>query len=572
MQREGEELRGIANARLGGGSPLRLKQVTRRDFLRVGGAGLAGTVLLGATGCNVFGGQSGGGGNDGSGGKILNDYLEGDISTLDPGAATDGYSFAVINNLAEGLYRLDENEEPRPAMAEGVEVSGDKLTYTFTLRDGVRWSNGEPVTSRDFKYAWLRAMDPEIAQLYSFILSDYIEGGVEYAAGDGGAGDVAIGTPDDGTLEVTLSDPAPYFLSLTAFPTYMPLNQKFVEQQGDEFAQGADTLISNGPYEVTEFDPSSRVVFEKNGEYWDKDNVALEKVNVRIIKSPDTALNLYEAGDLDAVLLTSDNVEQFRDSPGYAETTTFSTILLYLNNGDPALSNENVRRALQTGFDRQAYVDTLLGGIGEAAYGLVAPGIDGPEGQTFREAVGNTVPESSPGEARELWERGVEELGREPRLEILVSDEKGSQDLGVFMQAQFEENLGTRVKVTSLPFDTLLEREDSGDYQMAVSSWIADYNDPMTFLDLWTSDASFNKVDFSNDRYDGLIAQAKAEPDAARRMDMMVEAERLVVEDSAALAPIYYFASASLTKPYVRNYVVHPYGPASDYKYTSIRK
>ena len=198
--------------------------------------------------------------------------------------------------------------------------------------------------------------------------------------------------------------------------------------------------------------------------------------------------------------------------------------------------------------------------------------MDGPEGQTFREAVVDTVPELSPGEARELWERGVGELSREPQLEILVSDEKGSQDLGVFLQGQFEENLGTRVKVTSLPFDTLLEREDSGDYQMALSSWIADYNDPMTFLDLWTSDVSFNKVDFSNERYDQLIARAKAEPDAARRMDMIVEAERLVVEDSAALALIYYFASASLTKPYVKNCVVHPYGPASDYKYASIQK
>lgn len=197
--------------------------------------------------------------------------------------------------------------------------------------------------------------------------------------------------------------------------------------------------------------------------------------------------------------------------------------------------------------------------------------MDGPDGQTLRgEAVGSTVPELGADEVRALWDRGVEELGREPQLEVLVSDEANSQDLGVFLQGQFEENLGARVKVTSLPFDTLLEREDSGDYQMAVSSWIADYNDPMSFLDLWTSDASFNKVGFSNERYDGLIAEAKAEPDAARRMEMLVEAERLVVEESAALAPIYYYASASLTKPYVKNYVVHSYGPASDYKYTSI--
>ena len=545
-----------------------LRQVTRRDFLKAGGAGLSGVVLLGAAGCSIF--EKGGQQEDGSGGKVLNYYLEGDISSLDPAVATDGYSFSIINNFAEGLYRLDENEDPVPAQAEGVEVSDDELTYTFTLRDGIRWSDGDPVTAEDFRYAWLRAMDPEIAQLYSFILSDYIRGAAEYVAGDGAAGGVAIEAPDDKTLLVALSDPTSFFLSLTAFTTYMPLNQRFVEEHGDRFAQDTETLLSNGPYKVTEFSPSSRVVFEKNQEYWDRGDVDVEKINVRVIKSPDTALNLYEAGDLGTVLLTSDNVEQFRDSPEYSETTTFSTILLYLNNSDPALSNENIRRALQTGFDRQAYVDTLLGGIGEAAYGLVAPGVDGPDGQTFREAVGNTVPELGADEARALWDRGVEELGREPQLEVLVSDEASSQGLGVFLRGQFEENLGARVKVTSLPFDTLLEREDSGDYQMAVSSWIADYNDPMTFLDLWTSDASFNKVDFSNERYDGLIADAKAEPDAARRMEMLMEAERLVVEESAALAPIYYYASASLAKPYVKNYVVHPYGPASDYKYTSI--
>lgn len=368
----GKESRGEATGRLGRGATIRFRRVTRRNFLKVGGAGLVGTALLGVAGCNVFGdGQSGGG--NGGGEKTLNDYLEGDISTLDPGAATDGYSFAVINNLAEGLYRLDENEEPRPAKAEGVEVSDDKLTYTFTLRESIKWSNRESVTSRDFKYAWLRAMDPEIAQLYSFILSDYIKGGAEYVAGDGRAGDVAIETPDDVTLEVTLSNPAPYFLSLTAFPTYMLLNQKFVEKQGDKVAQSADTLISNGPYELAEFGPSSRVVLEKSAEYWDKNNLALEKVNVEVIKSPDTALNLYEAGDLDTVLLTSDNVEQFRDSPEYSETTGFSTILLYLNNADPALSNENVRRALQTGFDQQAYVDTCSAASGRPPTGWWRP-------------------------------------------------------------------------------------------------------------------------------------------------------------------------------------------------------
>lgn len=516
-------------------------------------------------GCGVFESRQGD-----EGGKVFDDYLAGDISDLDSATATDGYSFDILNNFMEGLYRLDEDNEPRPAIAESVEVTDDEKTYTFELRDDARWSNGDPVTSQDFKYAWLKAMSPETGGLYAFLLTDYIAGGAEYNAGDGSAGDVRIETPDEKTLVVELAEPTPFFLGLTALPAYFPQKESFVEEKGDEYAQNAENLLANGPFEVSEFQPSSRVVLEKNGDYWDEENVDLDRVNVGIIKEPQTALNLYESDELDAVSLDAEAVERLGGSRDFTTEVSFQTLILYMNNDDEALGNENIRRALQTGFDREAYVDSILGGVSEPAYGLIPPGMAGPEGETFREATGDTVPEFDPEEARRMYERGVEELGEEPTITINVSDSEEYQDAGTFLQGQWEENLGADIKVRALPFDSLLEQASSGEYQISASTWIADYNDPMNYLDLYLSDSDFNYPNYENERFDDLINGAKQETDPQSRMEMLEEAERLLLEEDAAIAPVYYVEDAVLTKPAVEGYASHPYGPSIDYKYVSL--
>ncbi|HET6885917.1 MAG TPA: ABC transporter substrate-binding protein, partial [Rubrobacteraceae bacterium] len=217
-------------ARLGMEETPGAMRITRRDFLKIGGAGLAGAALLGTAGCGVFdqGGEQGGGG----GGNSISLNLQDTIRDLDSTTTTDTVSYGLLLNTIEGLYRLDENENPQPGQAESVEISDDKLTYTFTLRDGITWSNGDPVTSQDFKYAWLRALDPETAGQYAYILSTFIEGAAEYNEGKGAAEDVAVEAPDDKTLEVRLVAPSPFWLGLTAFHTYLPQNQRFVEEQG----------------------------------------------------------------------------------------------------------------------------------------------------------------------------------------------------------------------------------------------------------------------------------------------------------------------------------------------------
>lgn len=551
--------------------------ISRRDFLKIGGTGLAGAALLGTAGCGVFegdGGQGNGGGGGGGGGGTLSFNLRADIPDLNSTTTTDTVSFDVLNNVMEGLYRLDEDEQPVPAMAEDVQISDDQLTYTFTLRDGIEWSNGEPVTSQDFKYTWLRAIDPETAGQYSFIVSEYIEGGAEFAAGEGSRDDVAIETPDDKTLEVTLANPTPFFLGLTSFITYLPQNQEFTERQGGDYAQSADALLYNGPYTMTDFNPSNGATLVKNDGYWDAENVSIERINARIVKEESTAVNLYESGELDVTRIGSDFVDQFQNDPAFNQITLFATFYLTFNQENEVFQNENIRRAFQIGYDRDALANQILNDGSIGAEGYVPPGMDaGGEGnQAFREV----VPEQFLGafdaqEARRLYEQGVEELGQEPNIQLLSDDTSTARDSATFLQSQFQENLGANIEINTQPFDRRLELEETGDFQMSIGGWIGDYNDPMTFLDLWTSDSAFNNAAFSSDEYDQLIADAKTEADFAARQEMLVEAERILIEEQAAIGPTYHLGESRLIRPSVQNLVFHPYGAGVEFKYASLQ-
>lgn len=556
--------------------PLNTVRISRRRFLQVGGAGLVGAALLGGgggIGCSVFGGQDDDQGNGGGNSKTLNINWGADIPDLNSTTTTDQVSFIILNNINEGLYRLDENLEPQPAMAESSEISDDELQYTFTLRDGVTWSNGDPITSQDFRYAWLRAMNPDTAGQYAFIIADYIEGGADFSAGDADADSVAIETPDDRTLEVTLVNPTSYFLGLTAFATYYPLKQSFVEEQGDQFGLSADSILYNGPYELTQLESASRAVLQKRDDYWDADNVDIERVDGRIVKDSQTALNLYQSGELDRTGLTAQQVDQNRDSDEFSTYTVFTTWWIQMNFENPVMSNRKIRQAIQRGFDPEALAQEVLNNGSEAATGFVPPGMAGPGDQTFREFAGEVAPGFDPGEARRLYEEGVQEIGEDPgslRLELVGGDTSTGEDISTFLQSQLQESLGADVEIRSLPFDERLDVQREGDFQFVTSGWGADYNDPSTFMDLYTSDNSFNDISFSNNRYDELVNGARGEADEQARMQMFREAERILVEDEAAIALAYFDGSALLTKPYLRNSFTFPYGADYSFKLWSL--
>jgi oligopeptide transport system substrate-binding protein len=540
--------------------------MSRRDFLKIGGTGLAGATLLGAVpGCGIF--QQDGGGQGGGVGNSIAVNVANPIKDLNSASTTDSASSSILDNVTEGLYRLDPNNKPVPAQAEGVQISDDGLNYTFTLRNGIKWSNGDPVTSHDFEYAWLTALDPDTGNIYAYIISTFVKGADEFNTGKGSAEDVAIETPDDKTLKVTLLAPAPYWLGLMAFFTYYPQNQKFVEKQGDNYAQTPDALLYNGPYTMTEFNPTEGATLEKNENYWDKGNVDIQKVEIDIVKDSATGVNLYESGELDNQELNSEYVTEYKDTPDFWSHTLFVTWWTVPNQNVPILQNENIRRALQIGFDRKALVDKLLNNGSVAATGYVPDGIAGPGDQTFREAQGPVLPEYDPQKAKELWQKGVEEVGENPTIAYLTYDTSLSRDISTFLQSEYEK-MGAKIEVNVQPYNRALELQETGDFQLSQFGWIGDYDDPMTFLDLWLSDASFNTQNYKNPRYDELITAAQESTDLKKRMEMLLEAERILVEEDAALAPQYFEGEAWLIRPALqKSYVDHPYGGGWDMRW-----
>jgi len=544
-------------------------RISRGDFLKLGGTGLVGATLLGTTDCGVF--QQGGGGEQGAGDSTFNLNLGGEIPDLDSAITSDSISIDVLTNLMEGLYRLNLGQEPVPAAAEGVELSNGDLTYTFTLRDGLQWSNGDPVTSHDYKYAWLRALNPESKSGYFYLLY-YIKGAEEYYTKKGSPEDVAIETPDDKTLRTTLTAKSPFFLQLTSFVTYYPQQQEFVEKLGDKYALDQDSLLYNGPFIMTQGEEGggSTAVFKKNERYWDKENVALKTLNGRIVKDNDTALNLYEGGELDRTALVGDKVKQYTDSPEFFRLLLPSTQYGHLNQKAPGLDNLNIRKALMIGFDREDLTNDILQDGSLPAYGFVPPAINpGPGDQTFREANGDLVPKDVRS-ARQLWEKGVEELGgKEPKLTMLFDDSSIGRDLATYIQDQYKKNLGANLDVQIVTFGAALDKVSAEDYDISYAySWIGDYDDPMTFMDLYVSDSPNNNSFFDSEEYDRLIREAQTTSDLQKRMQNMLKAERILIEQ-AATVPVYFQALAGLQKPEFKDYAYHSFG-GSDWKYVRI--
>lgn len=499
--------------------------------------------------------------------SVVNLSLANDIPDLNQVLTTDGISFSVLNNVMEGLYRLDENNEPQPAMAESVDVSDDKLTYTFHLRDGIKWSNGDPVTAEDFKYSWLRAMHPDTAGAYSNILSDYIQGGEEFVNGEADASAVGIEVKDEKTIEVILKTPTPFFLGLTAFVTYFPLNEKFISDIGDDkFALTKDSILYNGPYVLTEYNQAQGVTLVKNKEYWDIDNVDVDKITMKVIKEQSTALNLYEAGELDRVYLASADVDNYRDDPEFGTETEFISWYLQFNFLEKPFDNVNIRKAFQLAYDQDTLTKTVLNNGSAPAYGLVAEGVHGDGNKTFREISGDHV-KMDVTKAKEYLEKGLAEVGELPSLKILTADDTIAKDTAIFLQSEFKKNLGIDVQIDTKPYSGRLDAMRANDFQMGISRWGADYNDAMDILSLWIGDPPKGlRGSYQSAEYKKLIDAALIEADEEKRRQMLVDAEKLMLVDDGTLGPLYFEGKAYLQKSRIDGVIIHPYGASIELK------
>lgn len=485
----------------------------------------------------------------GSGGTLnMRNTME--PTSLNTLLATYAYDFTPINAMIECLYRDDENDVPQPAGAETVDISDDKLVYTFHLREDATWSNGDPVVATDYEFAWQQALNPEVASDYAYMLY-FIHNAEPYFNGEVEWSEVGVKVIDDYTLEVTLDNPLPYATDLFAFPTLAPINQKFYEEVGaDKYATDAEYFCCNGMYELTEWSHNSQIVFEKREDYWNADAVGPDEIVYKIITDSQAGLNSYLSREIDYTDLDSGEVVQQAEAAGFevGVKPARSSYYLIVNTEDEFMSNQNLRLALAYAVDKQALVDTVYQNDNQPMTSFTPPAIMGANDSSFQEALVAERGEMYPGsgdleKAQEYLQAALEELGctvDELNLSIDCADDSLRRNCATFLQEQWRQNLGIEnIAVNSMQTKQVSANRQSGDYCMSLGGWSPDYNDAINFLDLWVTDGGNNDSFWSNEEYDNLIAQATAEADEEVRQQYLFDAEEILAAEMPII-PLYW--------------------------------
>ena len=504
----------------------------------------------------------------------LNVMVETAVESLDPQQATDGTSFEVIADFTDGLMQMDADGNPVNAIAESYEVSEDGLTYTFKLRSDAVWSNGTPVTAADFVFGWQRAVDPEVASEYAYMLSDIgqIVNAAEIIAGEKDKSELGVTAIDDTTLEVKLNVPVSYFLSLMYFPTYYPVNEEFFNSCGDTYATSADTLLSNGAFVVDSYEPAATAFhLTKNENYYDATNISLSGLNYQVIQDSQTALMSYQNGDLDIIKVNGDQVDQVKADPEF--TSVGAGYLWYVSPNIkevPELANLNIRLALSNAINREDITSQLNDG---SLPTYTAVPRDFAAGFSDDQEKYSDVCASDATKAADYWTQGLSELGiSELTLEMIVDDDDAPKKVATVLKSEWETALpGLTVDIVTEPKKQRVQDMQDGAFELGLTRWGPDYDDPMTYLGMWYTDNSNNYGFWSNSEYDAILDECTTgdlctELDARRTR--LYDAEKLVM-DEACIFPIYTAADATMVKSNVSGIEFHPVALNRVYKNTT---
>jgi oligopeptide transport system substrate-binding protein len=490
---------------------------------------------------------------------------------------TDEVSFQILANTLEGLVRMGEGSQVIPGVAAHWEVKNG-VEYTFTLRDGAQWSDGHPVTSRDFQYAWLRILDPKTAADYAYLLY-YIKGAEEYntlspdspnyeARARDMRDAVGIAAPDDHTLKVTLKQPSLQWLKLTAFPTYYPVREDMVAKSGEQYANEPRSMVFDGPFVLDTWAHGDQIVLRKNEKYWDARAVRLDRVIFQMIKDPEVVIRMYDAGELDRADLPGEYIPAYQAEQGFSTVVDVTTWYVTLNLRRKELQSLNLRKALSLAFDRRQFIETVLRDGSIPAAGLVPPSIPGENGKSFRQISGvHFPPAADPGAARQLWTAGLQELGMSSlHLRLLMMDSPRSKKLVQGLQEMLQSELpGLVLELEPEDLRAMVDRTREGDFDLAYAGWGADYDDPMTFLDMWLSTSPFNDARWSDQVYDVLIRKAQSTTDQSERVMALAEAERILAAQVPVI-PLYHPAWGRVTRPWAKGIRDFPWGARLDLK------
>ncbi|WP_346866742.1 MULTISPECIES: peptide ABC transporter substrate-binding protein [unclassified Clostridium] len=518
--------------------------------------------------------------------QYLNMLLQSEPKTIDQSKSSDSYSSQILANCQESLTRIVQDENGKDKIEKGIaeswETSDDKLTWTFKLRDA-KWSDGKPVTAEQFVYGITRTLDQNTASPYAFLLYP-IANAVEFNSGKAKAEDLGVKAIDEKTVEFTLASPCAYFLDLTYFKVMQPQREDIVKEHGDKYGSEANSMVYCGPFMISEWVHNNKVEFVKNPEYWDAENVKLDKVTMKIIKEESARMNELLNGSLDMATVVKpewiekfDSTGEYESKKGYDGSTTYT----FFNLKDKLFSNAKVRKAFIVAEDRENKIKTLRKGLGEPALGFVPKSVQ-IGGEEYRTKVNELPVQKLMDENKDpkaLLIEGMKELGLgEDPSKITISylqsgTDSVAKEYAEFQQQVYTKKLGINVKVDFVEWAQFQERTDNFDYQVAGMAWTGDYNDPNTYLDLWTSTAGVVPTGWSNPKYDELIAKAGKSDDPNERAELFKEAERILLYEDGVVSPEAWRFKNTYVRKYVKNYTAPLFGTIDlKYTYTTGRK
>ncbi|ASW12470.1 peptide ABC transporter substrate-binding protein [Lactobacillus delbrueckii subsp. lactis DSM 20072] len=516
----------------------------------------AGSILTAALALTACGGNSS---SSSSNKKELNWEESAEIPTMDLSKATDSASFTQLINTMEGLYRAKSDGSQEKAMATSEKVSKDGKTYTFTLRKDNKWSNGDPVTAQDFVYSWRRTVDPKTASQYAYLFEG-IKNATDIQNGKKKPETLGIKAVGKYKLVVTLDRRIPYFNNLMAFGSFFPQNEKAVKKYGSKYGTASKYMVYNGPYIMSGWSGSNLSwKLKKNPYYWDKKNVKLDAVNYSVQKTPSTAYNLYQSNKLDAVALDAEQSKQLKSVNGYALYPRGTTFYIQFNQAkNKYLQNANIRKALSMAINRES-LTKVLGGSNTVAHTFTPAKLTTVNGKDYTSLISKSdeaYTYYNKKEAQKYLKQGMKELGvSKLSFKLLSDDTDGAKKSTEAMQSNIQETL-PQVSITTqnLPFKTRLARTNALNFDMVVSAWGADFNDPISFLDLLTSTNAQNGGKWSNKEYDKLIAASKTTGSDSERWSNLSKAEGILLKD-VGISPLYSSTSAWIVRPEIKGLV-----------------
>jgi oligopeptide transport system substrate-binding protein len=458
--------------------------------------------------------------------------------SIDPAIVTGQLESRICYALFEGLLHFDRLGKPQAGIAESWDLSNDGKTYTFHLRANPKWSNGDPVTAADFALSWKRALLPETASEYAYLLY-HIKNAQAFNEGKlKDFNQVGVAALDDRTLRVDLEAPVPYFLDLCSFATLLPVHLPTIEKYGDEWIKPVH-LVNNGPFLLKEWRLNYRIRLEKNPRYWDARHVQLETVDALPIDNSITAYNFYASNVADLILdkgLTPPSlIPELKTRPDFHAAPFLGNYFVRFNVTRKPFNDVRVRQAFAMAIDRDRIVQKITQAGEPPAYSFTPPGTAG--GYHPPRMFGRDVEK-----ARQLLSSAGYADGKGlPTVTYLYDNKKLNEDIAVEIQSMLFEALGVRVELQKQEWKVYLNSLRRLDYDFARSSWVGDYNDPNTFIDCFVTGGGNNRTGWSNAEYDKLVADAAIESDNGKRLRMLSQAEDILLNRSTPICPLYFY-------------------------------